>query len=67
MKPIQAFSAAVINRLIFSAFGMKFITDGVQFGADATVGSWKLVKVGTDIIRYRYESGSWVDKGAFLA
>ncbi len=70
MTPIQAFSAAVINRLIHRAFGVKFITDGICWCASLTTdteGDWKLVKVGTDIIRYRYESSVWEDKGAFLA
>ena len=67
MKPIQALGSATINKLIFRGFGVKFITDGIQIGNGTTGGDWKMVKVGTDWIRYRYESGSWEDKGAFLA
>ncbi len=67
MKPIQALGSATINKLIFRGFGVKFITNGIQIGDGATEGDWKLVKVGNDWIRYRYESSAWIDKGAFLA
>ena len=67
MRPIQALGAATINKVIFRAFGVKFIVDGIQIGDGTTEGDWKMVKVGTDWIRYRMESSVWVDKGAFLA
>lgn len=39
----------------------------VYFGDSATNGSWRIIRSGNDLVIERRESGSWVEKGAFLA
>ncbi len=65
MEPIEAVSATSINNRLFAKFGVKFITDGIQFGDDVN-GSYKTVKVGTKLITYRMESSVWVVKDATI-
>ncbi len=39
----------------------------IYFGDPTTEGSWKKIRVGNDIVFYRYESSVWVEKGRVTA
>jgi hypothetical protein len=39
----------------------------VLLGVDNTTGTWKIVRSGNDLSFQRYESGAYVEKGAFTA
>ena len=41
---------------------------GVKYwGAKDTEGTWKEVRSGNDLVFYRYESGTWVEKARIAA
>lgn len=42
-------------------------TGTIYFGDKTTEGSWKIVRSGNNLIFYRYESGSWVEKGGITS
>ncbi len=42
-------------------------TSIISIGDPAADGSWRILVSGVDLVVQRKESGSWVEKGAFLA
>lgn len=42
-------------------------TGVIYFGAKTTEGTWKKVREGNDLVFYRYESSTWVEKGRVSA
>ena len=41
-------TAAILNKLVFAAFGVKFVTNGIQLGSDLT--GWQIRKSTQDDI-----------------
>ncbi|MFC1500985.1 hypothetical protein ACFL58_00855 [Elusimicrobiota bacterium] len=55
-------SATITNTLTASGDLALSATSTVLYGPDDTDGSWKTVRVGNDLVTYRYDTDTWVEK-----
>ncbi len=66
MELVAITNAEVINDMLFTEFGVKFMTNGILFGTGDDEGDFKLEKETPGLTTDRKESNIWVEKDASI-
>ncbi len=66
MELVSVITPEGINEMLFEKFGVKFMTDGFQWGTGDANGDIKMVRVGSELITYIKETGTWKERDAIF-